>query len=339
MIQAGKNITQKDDRLIKVKLDYLYHAVSHPKPDIANQINRLRNLLSVNPDRYKELKKQLPYIVAGIFNPPIRHSNNFAWIRYFILDIDHISEKDLNMPGLITKLQSDPRVFLLFRSPGNDGLKVLFKLKEKCSDAQKYKLFYQSFATAFSRQYRLDQVIDRRTCDVTRACFISSDPDAIYNPEAEEIEMHQYINFENHEEVHQAELLLKQDEKETASDTESEAPPKELSSDSIQKIKQILNPNIKIKAPKHIFVPEELEQAIQQATDHLKSYNLRLSHVKDIHYGKQIKVEADNHWAELNIHYGKKGFSIVKSTKSQSNAELCEVAHKVLCEIFIPQHD
>ena len=338
MIQAGKNITQKDDKLVKVKLEYLYHAVAHPKPEIENQIARLRNLMTVNPDRYRELKKKLPYIVAGIFNPPIRHSENFAWIKYFILDIDHITEKEMDIDSLTEKLKTDSRIFLLFRSPGNDGLKILFRLKEKCSDAQKYSLFYQTFATAFSRQYSLDQVIDKRTSDVTRACFISCDPWAFFNPEADVVDMQQFINFENHEEVHQAELLLKVDN-DTIEQQGEKPQAKDLSDENIQKIKQLLNPNIRTKAAKVIYVPEELEEAIGKAGEYLKKYNLAISHVKDIHYGKQVKVEGEGKWAELNIHYGKKGFSIVKSTKAKSSMELCDVAHKILCELFIPQHD
>ncbi|MEA3444484.1 MAG: CRISPR-associated primase-polymerase type B [Bacteroidota bacterium] len=339
MLQAGKNITQKDDPLLKVQLEYLYHAVAKPKPEIANRINQLRNVITVNPERYKELKRKLPYIVCGIFNPPIRRTVNFAWIKYFILDIDHLSEKNLDAGKLIEKLKTDTRVHLMFRSPGNDGLKIIFELIEKCFDSQKYSLFYRVFSESFSRQYQLEQVIDKCTSDVTRACFISSDQNTYYNKDADYIDMQAFINFENHEEVSQAEMLLKEDEKAAKQSNEVEPPEnkKQIPDVSFDKIKQLLNPKIRTRAQKNIYVPEELHSILNKVEKHLEKYELKLAAVNDIHYGKQLKIESGQKWAEINLFYGRKGFSIVKTAKSQSSAELCDIAHKVLCEIFIPQ--
>lgn len=338
MLQAGKSITQKDDPLVKVQLEYLYKAVTDPKPAIENQINRLRNVLAVNPERYNELKRQLPYVVGGIFSPPIRRSENFAWIKYFIIDIDHLASKEMNIERLQEKLAADNRVFLAFRSPGNDGLKVIFALNEKCSDAQKYSLFYRVFAESISRQYNLDQVIDKRTSDVTRACFISVDPAAFYNPDAESIDMQAFINFENHEEVKQAKMLM-EERSGNAPEIKKDKPDNSLPDESIEKIKRLLNPNIRIRPAKKIFVPEELSQAISHVETHLKEFDLKLGSINDIHYGKQLRIESDTKWAEINLFYGKRGFTLVKTSKSQSNEELCDLAHKILCQLFIPQDE
>ena len=89
------------------------------------------------------------------------------------------------------------RVVLSFLSPSEDGLKVFFKLKERCYDSGLYSLFYKAFLLEFSKQYVLHQVIDTRTSDVTRACFVSVDPDAYYNPDAVQVDIRAFIDMDN----------------------------------------------------------------------------------------------------------------------------------------------
>ena len=73
---------------------------------------------------------------------------------------------------------------MAFCSPGADGLKLLFRLEEKCEDEALFSAFYKQFALTFSQKYQLEGVIDTQTSDVTRACFMSYDPEAWYRPEA-----------------------------------------------------------------------------------------------------------------------------------------------------------
>lgn len=53
-----------------------------------------------------------------------------------------------------------------------------------------------------------------------------------------------------------------------------------------------------------------------------------------IHYGKQLRVGMDNLWAEVNLFYGKKGFTVVKTTKTGSTPELAELASQTLYQIL-----
>lgn len=79
--------------------------------------------------------------------------------------------------------------------------KVLFKLCEKCYDAGLYSLFYRSFVKKLSLEYNLEQVLDSSTCDASRACFISYDPEVYYNPNAEMIDINSHINLENDDSI------------------------------------------------------------------------------------------------------------------------------------------
>lgn len=331
MIMAGKNITQANDPLQKITLEYLYKSIVEPKQALREQIDMLRIVMSIDEKKYRQLKTQLPYIVCGIFHPSIRRTENFACIQHFFLDIDHISEKQKNIDELKKTLIADSRLRLMFISPGGDGLKLLFTLSEKCYDSAKFSLFYKTFTLSYSKQYNLDQLVDRVTSDVTRACFISYDQSAYYNEEAEEIIMNSFINFDNHEETKLAFKELKQEQKKE----EALVPSISIDNDIIQQIKEKLNPNIKIKREKIIYVPEELNNIIEDVKTHIESYNIVIQSIENIHYGKKMVFTLEHRKAEINLFYGKKGFSVVITPKQGCDMELSNIVHKIICEKLI----
>jgi hypothetical protein len=330
MLQAGKNVTQVNDPMQKLNVEQLHRSLVSPRPNIRDAITQLRNVLTIDVKKYSLLKRKLPYVTCGIFNPPYRRTEHFASIELFILDVDHISEKGLTADELKEKLKSDPRIELMFESPGGDGLKLLFRLSEKCFDAVKYSMFYKVFSQAFSQQYNLDQVLDTRTSDVTRACFISMDEKAYFNPEPEKIKMESFIDFNDPFQVMEVKNEVKKSQEEKKPDT----PDKELTDDVLQKIKQKLNPNIRTAKPKNISVPEELNQIMTKIEEQLAKYDLKIAEVKNIHYGKQIKIVAPPHFALINVFYGKNGYKIVDTNKTGSSDRLTEIARKVLCELL-----
>jgi len=332
MLQAGKNVTQVNDPMQKLQVAQLYHSLINPKPDIKDAIVQLRNVLTIDPKKYSLLKRKLPYVTCGIFNPPYRRTEHFASIEVFILDIDHISDKGFSVKQLKEKLKADLRVELLFESPGGDGLKILFRLSEKCFDHAKYSMFYKVFAQAFSDQYGLNQVIDTRTSDVTRACFISIDSDAYYNQDAEKVKIESFVDFNDPFQV----MELKSLEKAVKTEPEPQMKEMELTPDIFQQIKQKLNPNIRTSIPKNITVPEELDKILPNIQEHIQKYDITIKEVKNINYGKQIHFTVGPHFAEINVFYGKNGFKVVPTTKSGANAELTEIAAKSLCELLYP---
>lgn len=332
MLQAGKNVTQVNDPMQKLQVAQLYHSLVNPKPEIRASILQLRNVLTIDPKKYSLLKRKLPYVTCGIFNPPYRRTEHFASIEVFILDIDHISEKGITVNWLKEKLKADTRIELMFESPGGDGLKILFRLYEKCFDHAKYSMFYKVFAQSFSDQYDLNQVIDTRTSDVTRACFISIDSNAYYNPHAEAVRIESFVDFNDPFQV----MELKSLEKAGKTEHEPELNDRELTPDIFQQIKQKLNPNIRTSVPKNITVPEELDKILPNVKEHIQKYDMTIKEVKNIHYGKQIHFTVGPHFAEINVFYGKNGYKVVPTTKSGASAELAQIAAKALCELLYP---
>jgi hypothetical protein len=332
MLQIGKNITQSGDIMQKITIEQLYNWLINPKQDVYNMIQQLRIVRSLDADKYRKLKVQLPYFTAGIFNPAIRKTENFAWILYLVLDFDHLNEKGTNVEELKSKLINDNRIVLLFTSPGGDGLKVIFELSEKCFDAAKYSLFYKVFAKSFAIQYSIEQVVDTKTSDVTRACFMSIDEKAYFNRNAEKLIMKTFIDFDNYSDIKEAKAEVKLWEKNNIEDnTEEIEPEKTLTDDLLLDIKRKLNPNYK-PPKKQVFVPEELENSMKNIQDFITlNLGLQIENVQNISWGKKLTIRLDQQrWAEINIFYGKKGFSVVKTTKTGSNKELADVIQEHL---------
>ncbi len=331
MLNLGKNIQSANDPLKQINSRELYEMITSPSEQLSSLIQQLRTVLSIDPKKYNILKRSLPYVVCGMFTPPYRRKENFASIDCFIVDIDHLSEKNIDMEVLREKLTKDSRIVILFTSPGNDGLKALFNLSEKCYDTQQYSIFYKLFIKKFSNEYSLEQVIDKVTSDGTRACFLSVDEKAWYNPNALTVNVKEYIDFESYTDVTQAKSIIKSIEEKPP---EEELAKKELTPDLLKEIKQKLNPNIRTQKPKDYYVPMEVDSIIDDVKKHSLQYGIELTETNPISYGRKLKFKFEQKWAQLNLFYGKKGYRIVKTPVTNSDKELAEVVYKILCQFF-----
>lgn len=336
MISFGTTIVSTSGQLHKLTIDELYQKIAHPSDELTATISQLRALQTLDTEKYKYNKRLLPYFTCGIFTPPVRKIINFHFAGYFVLDIDHIGQKNIDITGLKKELINDERIMLMFISPGNDGLKIVFRLLERCFDAAKFSLFYKVFASSFSQQYHLEQVIDNTTSDVSRACFLSADPEAWFRPDAVAINMESVINFDNQLTV----SLIERDlhEKETS---ETRIEPlddtnvkNEISNDILSVIRQKLNPKLAEKQKRDIYVPEQLNAVLPAIELRANELEIVLLEVIAIQYGRKIKFGVKHFWAEINVFHGKRGFSVVKTPKSGSNAQLTEIVYDLVNDVI-----
>lgn len=330
MIQTGKSITSKDDLLQKVKVEYLYHKLVNPESSISALISQLRIVRQIDSRQYSMLKRSLPYVVCGAFNPPVRRTENFAFTEYFIVDIDKITEKEMSIEALRDQLQRDTRVMMCFLSPGEDGLKLLFRLKERCYDPGIYSLFYRLFVKQFSAHYQLEQVVDSHTCDVTRACFISVDPDAYYNPEADPVNLAAYIDEDNTSDLFRMKKEL--DKENSDKGVLKEIVVSGVSDDeALMKIKSILSHNKKQPVEKKdAYVPEQLNVLMDKLIPYIRETGITVEEPININYGKKIKMRLNLKEAEINLFYGKRGYSVVLSPRKGTNEELNMVCAELI---------
>lgn len=326
MFSVGSNVRNNSESLKKVTPEYLFNALRSPKPEFLSRIRQLRIVRQINESQYVQLKQQLPYFVCASFNPPFRNTKNFAFTEYFIMDVDHICEKGLILDDLRRKIESDSRTMMCFLSPGEDGLKVIMKLKDRCYDAGVYSVFYKKFVYEFSLQYDLQQVLDIRTSDVTRACFMSVDSSAYYNPDAEPVDMAEIIDMEDSSVL----LMQKKEVEESMSaltdiaDSSSNAVEvREPDDDAMERIRGLLNMKTKkVSVERPVFVPAILDTIQGELSNYVRDIGFMVSDIINIQYGKKIRAKLGLKNAEINLFYGKRGFSVVVSPKTGTDGTL-----------------
>ncbi len=339
-LQLGHDLTSANpDKLELISLDQLADIISKPLFNLDQKTSNLRRVGGIDKKAYQALKKDLPYVTCGIFNPAIRRTENFAHIQCFMLDFDHLSEKETDPETLKKKLKEDDRIALMFTSPGGDGLKVMFVLKTPFTDHGKYTLFYKVFCAGFARSINMNQVIDKKTSDATRATFLCYDAETWHNPFYTEVDASDWIDFDSSVEVDEAIEIGKQQEKEFK-EIQKEAlkdaePEDELPDETLNQIKLKLNPKYKPKPKKRpVYVPDKVSLLETEIRERCKEVGIEVTESQEIQYGKQISFTAGEHQAELNIFFGKRGFSVVKSTKTLCSDELNEIAYQLVMELI-----
>ena len=338
MLLAGKNITSANDQLVKLPVAYLYNSLRNPKSEMLSKMQQLRVIQNLDPKQYSYQKRQLPYFVCAAFSPSYRRTENFAYTEYFVVDLDHLHQKGMEMHTVRQQIEQDSRVHLCFQSPSADGLKILFKLKEKCSDSGLYSLFYKSFVQQFAKEFNIEQVVDIKTCDVARACFVSVDANAYYNESPELVDWQKYINTENSYELFELKKAFDKQEKEALTEEKTEATPKAIDpdADALQRIKQMLNPNARKTQIKenNAYVPEELNLIMSDLRAYIENTGVVIAEIVNIHYGKKLRLKLGLKLAEVNLFYGKRGFSVVISPRCGTNAELNQMMVELI-QVYI----
>lgn len=235
------------------------------------------------------------------------------------------------------QLIKDERVVMCFVSPSGDGLKLIFKFTERCTDKGLYSIFYKIFVNDFAVQHHLEQVVDIVTCDVSRACFLSSDLDAYFNPLATTVNLNTFVDQNNSYELFQQFKQIQQQEKEQKL-TPTEPKVVDPTDEIMQAIKQTLNPKLSIKKEKtDVYVPHELDYIMESLTQMVTEAGIELYEVLNIQYGKKLRFRLGLKLAEVNLFYGKRGYSVVNSPKSGTNAEFAQVVTQMI-EVFIAEN-
>ena len=334
MLMYGTNLLSPADKLSYVDVKSVYGMIRDSNSDLRTQIDRMRMVKQIDVKQYSSLKRMLPYFVCGCFNQPFRRTENFAYTEFFILDIDHLSSKGFALSDIRLLLQKDRQVMMSFVSPGKDGLKLLFKLSTRCYDAGVFSLFYKVFSKNFSERYNLGQAIDSRTCDVTRACFLSYDANVYFNEEAEMVDMNQYVNQSDAQSL--LDVKWQMEKQELASkeveyvDIESVkiADPDEMALSVIKRtLSEVKN---KKKESSIIYVPKILDDIISELRVAIEKTEIIVEEILNIQYGKKLRVKLGMRLGEINLFYGKRGFSVVQSPKRGTSCDLNQVTADVI---------
>jgi len=108
---------------------------------------------------------------------------------------------------------------------------------------------------------------------------------------------------------------------------------KELTfAEKLRKIKKTLNPNFKPKREKQIFVPDEIENISETIVAQMLEKDIATTEIAGIHYGKKFKFALGRKQAEINLFYGKKGYSVVISPRNGTDSELNKICARLIAE-------
>lgn len=328
MLSFGLNIQAPGDPLQKTSIEAIARKIIQPSPEFAARIQQLRQIRIIDEKQYRRQKTTLPYFCCGIFSPPVRRKENFAALTCFTLDFDHFSAEGIAKEAAIKKLTELPELQLLFTTPGGDGLKALFRLGESCTDAGLYTCFYKAFATHIALSCGLQKVIDPVTHDVTRAVFFSADPQAYFNANATAVQIKDFISEDQGAGLTAVEAAF--DDLVKSNPLPLNAASGAPDDAALALIKQKLNPAYRPKKEKIAVAPEAIDAILQTIEAELNRYEIGVKGSRPISYGRQLTVQMGRYTAELNVFYGKRGFTVVRTTKTGTNAELANLAWQVL---------
>lgn len=320
----GENLTAAATPLQPIELPDLQARIAHD-PALAEQIRQLRRTRNLDREAYRRLKLRLPFFCTSTFTGGLRRSEFFAAAAALVLDVDGCASSTAELAAWRSKLQADPRVAWLFVSPGGDGLKVVVHLDPPCTETKVFSDCYKAFAFEFAAAYQLGDFLDHRTSDCTRVCFLSADPALYHNPLPIPVDWRSYRS--------PVEL------------PRPTPPPADLPNEShairpdvYREILRKLGTQARPPQERPPFVPALLEALLPEFTAALAAQQLAVTEARDIQYGKKLVIAHQGHTAEVNVFYGKKGFSVVRVDKRIHHESLGQLAVHLLEQVIYQRY-
>ena len=335
MLYRGENITKSNTEILQERSVYeIYEEISDFKPELSLLISKIRKVAGIDYKASISLKKQLPFFAISSFGGQTRKTENFEYASYFIIDIDNCYANRDDYECLRNRLIKDQRVNLMFASPGGAGIKILYPLAEVCNSTKYFSDAYRSFASQLAKEYGLEGKVDLTTSDVTRVCFISCDKSAYFNAEPEKVNWKAYLPF--YDDLFDEETA--EDKEPGCSsaivDKESSNSSNNIDPDIYNEILKKLNPDRKPKITREYFVPEIIKGLEEPIRKEVIKHNILLNEIRDIHYGRKFCFTHGLNKAELNIYYGKKGFSIVITPGNGTHPILNKAVHALVSDLI-----
>ena len=339
MLYSGEDITKSNFEILKPKSVFeIYSEISKPDLILYDLISKIRKVAKLDRTAYQSLKKQLPFFTGSCFGDKPRCSENFQYASYFIIDIDKCYDNQAQFIELQSRIAYDPRVNLIFTSPGGSGLKLVFELDSPCRSTKFFSDAYRSFAFQIAKDYNLQDKIDLSTHDATRVCFLSYDKNAWYNADSEKVSWKAYLPagdlFSESDEdlICPGEYIIDK-ESPSVSNCSNDIHP-----DIYRTILNKLNPGKIYPAPKNYYVPEILNMIEEPVKEAAREHDIAVNEVRNIQYGKKFCFSHALNKAEVNVYYGKRGFSVVISPAGGTHPDLNKIVSTIVSEvIFTPK--
>lgn len=323
-LSIGHRLTDPNEALAVGTLLEVYERIATDMT-LKAEILRLRKLAQLDKTAYRSLKTRLPYVVGSVFEGGKRHTLSFQAAHFFIIDLDDCPLED---GRLLAQIRQQESVGLAFLSPSGQGLKVFFALDTPCTDVKQFSEAYRTFASRFAQALHLEGSVDMRTSDAARACFLSHDPDVYFNPNALPIQWHAYLWNTPALSFDQTHPLEKQ--------TKEIKIPNPINEEAYRAVLRKINPHAPVRREKQTHVPNILSEIEPTVREVCQKYNLELVLVQPLNFGLKFGVKQATRFAEINVFYGKKGFSVVRSPKIGTDPIIANVLYQAIYELLFP---
>lgn len=300
---------------------------------LQHQTARLRKLVQFDRDAYRVAKTSLPFVVGSIFADGVRRTEALEQATYFVLDLDHCAGLDGAVPDSI---RADWSVALAFVSPSGEGMKLFFRLLNPCTDAKTFATAYRHFAGDFGGRHGFVKSIDLRTADATRACFLAHDPAVFYNPDAMPVDWRLWLPTAG-EAIDLAAPAFMDEPAGHAPAKRTPAAERPIDEVAYAAVRQMISPNTTVRRPKQTFVPDELAEIEPAVRSLCGRLGWELTELAPLNYGLKVAVKHGLRRAEVNVHWGKRGFSVVKSPKTGTDPALMDWLHAELYRLLFPE--
>ena len=173
---------------VSVFRDFVYKVSDKPLVEVLNniktgtyktEINKIRHLMSLGKEEEAEnLKKQLlGFTASGVFDNYRSSENLEVYTQFIILDIDKLSESELNR--IIPIINLAPYTYACFISTRGKGVKFIVRVN---SNVEQHKTVYNQVVDYYEQA--LNTVVDTSGSDYARLCFMSYDENCYINTEA-----------------------------------------------------------------------------------------------------------------------------------------------------------
>lgn len=328
MLYFGTTIKESHlERLQPVTAGAVFQILTDPGSALADQTARIRRLRALDVQAYGAAKQGLPFVTGSAFTDGLRQKTYFERANYAVVDLDACFRTALERQRLGERIRQMCPPELLFTSPSGQGLKLFYRLEPPCFDAGQYTLFYRKFASHLAEHLQLNGIVDLRTCDVSRACFLCHDPEAVFDPTVPPLAWGGLLPAEAQRPEPPSVPAV------VASDLR--AP----DADTYRHLRQLVNPGRPARPPgPEPFVPERLREAEAMIRPCFSAGQIRLTEVLPIRYGLKLKFREGPHEAELNVFYGKRGFSVIRSPRSGTDPALNDAVYQQVFDLLFREN-
>lgn len=153
-----------------------------------SDINSIRYALHKGDEKVADKIKSglIGFTMSGTFGTSRTKANLHSYSQIIGLDFDHIPVTELYT--LVTLINECKYTFASFISPSGEGIKVFIKIN---SNATQHTIAYNQVATYYKDLSAYD--FDPKCKDITRLCFVSSDPEAYINESATIFEVQEEV--------------------------------------------------------------------------------------------------------------------------------------------------